>query len=292
MKNRFVRFNTPSWAIIWSLRIVIAIQCVGIAGRYVLSTIESESDIYSYLFFDFGWPENLAQTLDDVGAFGCLIAAMALIANGFVSSKATKEQASRRISVSRFVDVSALLFVAIWTFTLAFAHSVRGELFAELALGEQAVRFTTPIVMLLLLGGLERSSRKLAYFAICLLTVATVTTFVVHGYKAIQSYGAFTDLILLTDQRLLHFEFRQATAEKLLLVIGWADIIVAALLLVTRWRVIAVYLMLWGLITAASRMTAFGMNAWPDTLIRAANAGAPLVLLLLYQRFTPAEELS
>ena len=271
-------------ALLWCFRIVVALPCFGVAGRYVLSSIESESDVYGFLFFDRGFPETLAQGIDDAGAYGCLISGVILIANGiWLTIQSGRKPNQQLMKTSNALDSIALIFVASWTIILAIAHSVRGEVFAELALGELAVRFVTPIAMLFYLRGFERSSRRMTTVATWLLIAATATTFGVHGYKALKLFGPFTDLILLSDNRVFQFELEQATAESILTMIGWADIAIAALLILTRWRLVAAYMLIWGIITAASRMTAFGSMAWAETLIRSTNWGSPLILLLIFQ---------
>ena len=281
MPNGSSQNSLYSPALLWCFRIVVALQCFGIAASYVLSANETESDVYGFLFFDCGWQEHVAQCIDDVGAYGCLLAGLVLVVNGFVQSS---KPGLRTMRTTTTVDMLMLIFVASWAFVLAAARSVRGELFAELTIGEHAVRIVTPIAMTLYLRGFGTSTERLARIASGLLLLAVAVTFAVHGYKAQKLYGSFTDLILLTDQRIFHFDVEQVSAEKALWVIGWVDIVVAVMLLVLRWRVIAAYMMFWGLLTAASRMTAFGWVGWPDTFIRSANWGAPLLVLLLLHR--------
>lgn len=277
--------GSRAWSLIlWCMRIIIALQCIGLSGRYLFSAYESESDVFGYLFFDIGWPEKLAQLIDDVGAYGCLVSAIVLIAAGLLPLRWSQPQKPSRIGfAARALEYAALMFVATWAFLLAATHMARGEMFAEYSFGEHAVRFVTPLTMILLLLSSTASSKTLVKAAALILTVAAASTYVVHGYVAQQLHGPFIDLILLSDMRIFKLEIDQSTAETALQVIGWTDIVVGVLLLVTRWRLIAAYMIFWGVITATSRMTAFGFAAWPETLMRAANAGAPLVLLLLYQ---------
>ena len=50
---------------------------------------------------------------------------------------------------------------------------------------------------------------------------------------------------------------------------------------------------LWGIITACSRITANGWEAYPEALIRAANGGLPLAILLYWlnrQRLKPTRD--
>lgn len=272
----------PGHAILGCLRIVVVLQCVGVAGRYLFSVNESESNIFGFLFFDIGWPEKLAQGIDDTGAYGCVISGAFLVVAGVFSIGRGDGVRRGRLRVAQWLDFVALTYVTTWMFLLAVAQMLRGEMYAELAIGEQAVRFTTPFAMLLLLHSFGERAGGLARIAGIILLLATAVTFGSHGYVATQLHGPFVDLILLTDLRLTKFGLGQSSAEILLGIIGWADIVVAALLLLTRWRPIAVYMAIWGLISAASRMTAFGLVAWPETLIRVANAGAPFALLLIY----------
>ena len=59
----------------WVLRWVVVIQCVGLGGRYLLSSGETESDIYGWLYFDLLWPERICQGIDDAGMVLTLVAA-------------------------------------------------------------------------------------------------------------------------------------------------------------------------------------------------------------------------
>ena len=268
----------------WSLRIVIAIQCLGVAGQFVLSEFETESSVYGFLFFECDWPEPLSQLIDDIGAYGCLAAAFVVLGNGFVSNWFSEQDVDSVTSkIFRLADTGVLLFVATWAFALAATQMIRDGVFAELTIGEQAVRFVTPIALLVLTGKWIVTSEKRLRIGAGLLAVATAITFAVHGYKAQQLYGPFTDLILLSNQRIFHFDITQSTAERILTVIGWLDLLLAALLLTIRWRGVVIYMTLWGMITAFSRVSAFGIVAWPETLVRSANSGAPFVLLLLYR---------
>ncbi len=265
------------------LRVVIALQSLGIAGRYLLSANETESDVYGYLYFDLGIPESMAQAIDDVGAGGCLLSASVLLANGLlVGIGSSLHSRFRKPSAVRWLDRAALLWVAAWSIVMAAAHTVRGDAFAELSFGEYAVRFAAPVAFMLILAARNVSAtNRRTKVAFWMLSIGAAATFAVHGYKAIGSYGPFVDLILLTDSRLWHFEVSQLTAERCLLVIGWVDLLVAAMLLLWRWPSAAIYMTVWGLLTSVSRLTAYGETAWPETLIRAANWGVPLAVLLL-----------
>ena len=279
-------WRSPS-AALWCLRIVILLQSIGIGGRYLLSRNESESDVYGWLFFDHGWPETVAQQIDDWGTIACFSAGWAIVLAAVIGvairgrARQTSIEGFRTSRLQQVATSLAAMVVAIWMLAVATTHMARGGVYAELTLGEQAVRFAAPLVLMVLT--LQPRWRRLA---LLLLLGSSAITFLVHGYKAIQCYGHFTDLILLTDARLTGMSLRQSTAEFSLVVIGIIDIAVAVLLVATRWRWLAGYMVLWGAITAASRMTALGWPAWPETFIRATNWGVPLACLLLLRTLT------
>ena len=270
--------------ILWCLRATTALQCFGIAGRYLFSKFESESQIYGLLYFDFGLPEYAAQLIDDIGGYGCLLSAVGVLAAGFVSAISKHGLSETIIYRLRCIETSALSFIIFWSLGMAISETVRGDLFARLTLMEEAVRIATPATLLLFLMDRERSNHGM--FSKCgslILLAATSLTFASHGYQAIELYGPFVDLILLSNPCGITLATDQQTAETLLLIIGWIDIALAILIIALRWQVIAIYMAAWGLLTAYSRVTAGGMDAWPEMFIRAANAGAPLTLFFLFR---------
>ncbi len=269
---------------IWCLRLTIAAQCVGISGRYLFGSFETESSIYGLLFFEYGLSEITAQFIDDFGVYGCLIAGVTILFNGVFADLPKLSQSGKSAKLILAIDFVALAFVAAWTLSMGIAQTIRGDLFAKFTLLEEAVRIATPAVLVVLLLG-----RKIGTGSFCrvvgtiVLLVATSTTFALHGYKAIELYAPFLDYLLLSQPFGLPLVTEQQTAERLLGVIGWLDVALAILLLVFRWQWIALYMAAWGLLTAFSRITAGGMEAWPEVFIRAANAGAPLTLFFLFR---------
>ena len=87
------------------------------------------------------------------------------------------------------------------------------------------------------------------------------------------------DLLILRSQGQ---RLSQASAEQLLTVIGLQDFILAALLLLRRWRWIAGWMAIWGLATALSRVTSMGVDSWHQSVLRLANGGVPLTLFLAW----------
>ncbi|MDA7859521.1 hypothetical protein N9Z70_00040 [Mariniblastus sp.] len=267
---------------IWCLRITTALQCLGIAGRYLLATFETESPAYGLLFFNFGIPEYAAQFIDDLGVYCCLLASGSIILTGILYDVSKQLLSDQSINRLRSLDNVTLAFIVLWTLSMAIAETIRGDLFSRFTLLEEAVRIASPLALLLFLmtNRLAIGSRSHKWASIILL-FATSTTFAIHGYKAIELYGPFVDFLLLSKPFGITIASNQQTAEAFLFVIGWVDIILAISIVVLRWQGIALYMAAWGFLTAFSRITAGGLDAWPELLIRSANAGAPLTLFFL-----------
>ncbi|GAA5509681.1 hypothetical protein [Novipirellula caenicola] len=280
-----------NWLYRW-LVLVLLLQCVGVAGRYYWSTNETESDVYGLLYFDWGWSETFAQRFDDFGTLSCCAAAVLVVLTAARSLPPhgawpadTPTTRTSRAWFGLWVFRVSLAWICLWMFLLALIFMIRGDRFSELSLGEHAVRYGLPLALLMF--SLPQTSSA----GVWVLRVAAAATFIVHGYKAMQLYGPFTDLILLSDASWTALQIEQAAAERALWMIGLVDIVAGILLLAFRWGAVAVYMGCWGVITALSRMTAFGVDAWPETLIRAANGGVPIALVLAAVVFTPRGKL-
>lgn len=268
----------------WCLRLTIAFQCVGISGRYLFASFETESPIFGLLYFEFGFQEITSQIIDDFGVYSCLIAGGALLASGLfriLSGCSLGDKILKRLFA---IDAAALFLVFIWTLSMAIGQTIRGDIFARFTLLEDAVRMAAPLALLALMLTNRLSDGGL--FPKCATTIlifATSMTFALHGYKATELYGPFVDFLLLSKPLGITMVSNQEAAEALLFVIGWIDIVLAISIVLLRWQGIALYMAVWGLLTAYSRIAAGGMDAWPELFIRAANAGAPLTLFFLFR---------
>lgn len=275
-----------------ALAVFIVLQGIGLSGRYLFSAGESESSVFGVLYFDFGWDEGLAQRIDDGGTLLCLLASAVLCALMCIEKPSDQQAGALR----RWGVAATGCCAFLWMLAIPLAEMVRGEAYSRLALGEHAVRFILPMAGVLVWWRLRATQPdgsaggSIGRWRTVFVTAAAAT-FVVHGYKAIQVYPPFVDLVLLTQSRFGLNWFDQSTVESLLVGIGVMDISLGLLLLATGWRCFAFYMAFWGLVTACSRMTAFGFDAWPETLIRSANWGLPLAIAMLgdYRRARPAE---
>ena len=265
------------------LRLVILVQCVGLGGRYLFSSYETESDIYGWLYFDCDWSESLAQSIDNFGSWLTIIAGVLLFCIGVLHKRLTNQ--SRWLNLFRGLNRTAALWIAIWMLLISLAHMMRTSVFPELVPAEHAVRFGAPLALLFSGQAIFRQRERSETFyatkiAIAILMLSACVTFAAHGYKAVQCFGPFTDLILLSNLQWTEIDLSQTNAERFLMAIGVLDIVAAIGLIAARSRLAIYYMAIWGFVTAASRMTAMGVDGWPEFLLRFANGGVPIAILL------------
>lgn len=155
---------------------------------------------------------------------------------------------------------------------------------------EHASQFCLPVILYLALYvGPERPRWSRATDLIARASLALA--FACHGLFAM---GLHADITLLSHpmpQSYLEMTMAclglesEAVAERILLVVGKIDILVAVLIFIRpiQWWPLA-YMVLWGFVTALARPWAHpdSLDAWiPEMIYRAPHFGLPLVLLLL-----------
>jgi hypothetical protein len=245
-------------AALWTLRLSIAALALASARNAWVPG----SAINSWLFMEAGLPESVASGIDRLGAaimVGVVISAL--------------------VRPSRVL----LLTGATWMLCVALARwDNPGATADELAPLSHAVRIGALLALALLSGQPELERRSSAVLAGWVLLLGTSLTFVGHGIEALQHSGPFVDLMIGTVKRWTGQRLSQASAEQLLTVIGLQDFLLAALLLLRRWRWIAGWMAIWGLATALSRVTSMGVDSWHQSLLRLANGGVPLTLYLAW----------
>lgn len=186
-------------------------------------------------------------------------------------------------SLGALLRPNRLLFLLIGTWFLFDALAVRwldSNTVAWLAPASHAARFGTPLALVIAWRSLE-SGRVSARTAEWVLRIAVAVTFGAHGLEALQGHPAFVDLILASTNRLLDMRLIESHARMALQPIGWIDLALALGILVGRWPWIAGYMALWGAVTALSRITAGGLDRWPEALVRAPHLFTPLALAWL-----------
>ena len=112
-------------------------------------------------------------------------------------------------------------------------------------------------------------------------------TFATHGWEAIESHPSFIDLIIVAGQRLTVGDIPESFARNLLFVIGAIDLVCAVAVLWRPTRLLLVYMSLWGLISALSRVIFNPANGVYEALIRVSHAGVPILVILLSPLLAP-----
>lgn len=271
----------------WLLRIGVALQCAGYAW---LLGYELETPLFAWLWEPadvggLGRGEAIAKPIARLG--GLLLA---------VAAVSTLMRPSRVLLALVFV-FQVLLAFATWQTFNGFPLDVSwlggGQLRAwgnEAArlfpFGASAARIAAPLVVLLVHWS---KLRKLMGIAITptvewILRVSVALTFAFHGLEALQQRGDFLDLLIVTAQSLFDTRLAESTAQMLLLAIGLIDLVAAVLIVVRRWRPVAVYMAAWGFITAAARLIALSPDrGWYEFAIRSSHWVLPLVLILAWR---------
>jgi len=263
-------FSCDRWT--WGLRWIISLQCFGYAASLAVP-----SHLNSWLLPLQG--DAFARAVDATIALVLWVAGCALPFIGRASLPAS--QTKWPCPVVR-CDAVLLCFVAGWAFlnaVLSWQMNIEDKFAATDPFGH-AVRFVAPVALFVFVTG-TGSYLKLEW----LLRIGIASTFIGHGLAAYWLKPGFVDLIVGTLDTFLGSDWRLAEErEKFAIIllpwIGRMDFMLAFLILLpTKYRkTVALWMAIWGFVTATSRLTAFGIERWPDLIIRAANWGIPLLL--------------
>lgn len=178
----------------------------------------------------------------------------------------------------------AFLVVAAYALAEALTRSYeRGQAYSEWALWAHAPRYLTPLAACFVVAGLRRgvaagAGRAWALSGEMILRVAIAIVFAVHGLEAWRAHPGFVDLVLSSAYRVGEWRLPETTVVQALRVIGLVDFAVALAILFRPLRFVLLWAAFWGLITALSRMTAYGPSHYPDLLVRFSHFLVPLAL--------------
>lgn len=248
-----------------TLRVVVAVQCLGAAGR-VLS-MGAESTIARFLMFNQGWTEARALQVDQYGAYALIACAILTLLRPCWP---------------------VLLPVTAWFAATSAMAVIRDEgAVPVLEPFEHAARYGAPLALLLLDFWPPTLKSHLGRTALCMwiLRLAAAATFAGHGIVALlhgMEGGHFVDLLTAFCEKVLGRQISEGDARWALAVIGGIDLGLAVNVVVSRSKPVVLYMAFWGFATASTRIVLMGLEAWPEVLIRAANGGIPLVLLLYW----------
>jgi hypothetical protein len=268
--------------LIWFLRMLIVIQSLGYAAK-----LAAPSALNSYLLGSMGG--KLVYDLDYAIWFFLLFASGFVLVLGFLRPQTS--------SVLGKVDFACLGLLALWPFVTAifsWLNNPGNPFHATDPLGH-AVRYAAPLALLLLTAFPEKGNARRVEW---LLRWGVAGTFVGHGLSALWLNPFFVDLIIGTmnlflgdpiftavsfqdlEEALSIAASRQVIAESVLPIIAIQDFILVAFLLFPgkSIKTIALWMAVWGFVTAVSRMTTYGWDHWHDLALRICNGGIPLFL--------------
>ena len=273
--------------LLWFLRILVIVQSMGYAAK-----LAAPSALNSFLLGSMGDP--FVTYLDQSVQAFLWFSSTALLGLGFLNPPVR--------SLARRIDFTLLGLLAGWSFVLAiFSWWVNpGNAFHATDPFGHAVRFAAPVALLLFNAFPVREQESKIEWV---LRWGVAGTFIGHGLCALWIKPSFIDLIvgtlnlflgdpILTAGSLATLEeafavaaSRQAFAELALPIIAIQDFILVALLLLPRKRIktIALWMAVWGFVTAMSRMTAYGWDHWHDLALRICNGGIPLFLWVYWK---------
>lgn len=278
----FPAVSTDHRTIDWILRIGVALECAAYAWLvgYVL-----ESPLLAWL-----WEPT------DVGGLGLGEAAALPIVRivGVVFALAAISTLTRP---SRILLIAAGLLqlaiaVAAWQTYEGFPvdirwlgtgalRSIASSVVPLFPFAASAARIAAPFALLLVHWSRFRALLGIAVTPTCerLIRVALALTFAAHGVEALQHRGSFVDMLITASGNLLSMRMTESLATGLLIAIGVIDLVLAVLVLVRRWRQVALYMAAWGLITASARLVVLRWDVgWYEFAIRAPHWALPLVL--------------
>ncbi len=266
-------------AIIWSLRITVALQCLG-NWQWLIQI--GESPLLSWLIDprDIGglaWSEATGLAVQQT--VGWLVIA----AGGVVL---LRPYAAVLVPLSLF---QLLIAVATWRTNSGFtlhAEWLSPSWAALFPFATQSARIVAPMALLLLVPWRVERPKKpritlRVRLAMSLLLAGAGITFFAHGIESLQRNPVFLDLLISTGNRLFGVSLSQASAEALLFVVGIIDLIVAVACLSNRMRGVLWWMAFWGAITTLSRITAIDWQvSWFAAATRAPHIGVPLAAVL------------
>ena len=183
----------------------------------------------------------------------------------------------------------SLLFISLWILMQSIATSLNGgKKFSELAVLAHATRWVMPLVLWGALWQLKAGKRRQVFekYIIIIALASCSVTFAVHGWEAFCQNPPFQDLLYNTFS-IVGWNMSPQSNAYILKTVACMDIALAVLLLILQRPGIFLWLAFWGAITALSRITAIGLEAWPQSAVRIANGALPFILFYVYKNSKP-----
>ena len=265
--------------ILWILQITVALQCL---GNWRWLTQIQETPLLHWLLDPadlggLGWSESTALAVQQT--VGWLV----LLAGGLVLWRPLP------VVLGALTLFQLLIAVAMWQIAEGYALQsqwIPPSFLTLFPLATQAGRIAAPLGLMLLTASRTQGGLTLLRWAIAVV-------FLAHGLEAWQRNPIFLDLLISSSQQLLGLSLSQSVAEQALTAIGSIDLLLAVACVCLRSSTVLWWMVLWGAVTAFSRIAAYGWAlSWHETFTRISHIGIPLAVALGWHllKYEPATE--
>ncbi len=248
-----------------TLRVTVAIQCFGAAALWL--SAGTASPVALFMISDLEVPVVQATQLDDGVAYGLLVCGVL-----------TALRPSWVI----------LLPVSIW-FSAVSLSAIIHEIHVETVLVpiEQAIRTFAPLGLLVIDFWPPRIKSHLGrtVMSMWLLRLGIAVTFAGLGLVALLQSVKSGPLLGVVQSIALSTTGAELPADMsrlALAVVGGLDLALAFNVLASRSKPLLALTAVWGFASAAVQMVDLGLAGFPETLVRFAEGGVPVVLLLYF----------
>ncbi len=248
-----------------TLRVTVAVQCLGAAAQRL--SAGTVSPVAEFLIVDVQWLEAQAWQLDNGVAYGLMVAG---------------------VLIALRPAWPVLLPVTVWFIAVAAIPVVRGvNPTSAIEFVAEGLGYLSPLALMILDFWPPRfkSHWGRTVVAMWMLRLAAMETFFGTGLLAIlHSVEPGPSLVLFQEvaRQLRGAPLSDVAARAGLGVMGGLFMAVALNMLATRSKPVLMGAMAMGFVSSFSRMVESGPAAFPETLVRFAQIGVPLVLLLYF----------
>ena len=248
-----------------TLRVIVAVQCFGAAARTLSMGLESK--IAGFLLSDFAWPQAKVDQFDLYIAYGLMACGvLTLLRPSWV----------------------LLLPVTLWFAATAAMPLVQNEgTMPMLEPLQQASRWAAPLGLLILdfWPPSLKSHLGRTVTSMWLLRLAAAATFAGLGLTALRHSmegGEAMDLLTATSDKVFGREMTPTNAQWALTIIGGMELGLALNVIAGRSKPLVTAMAVWGFATAATYVVLLGPQAFAEAMLRVANGGLPLVLVMYW----------
>ncbi len=248
-----------------TLRVTVAIQCFGAAAQWL--SAGTASPIAEFFISDMGWREAQAVQFDDGVAYGLIVCGVLTALRPLWP---------------------VLLPVTLW-FTATSLSSIIHEIDLKSVLVpvEEAIRSLAPLGLLVLDFWPPRIKSHLGRTVITmwLLRLGLAITFIGLGLVAIMqslTSGSLLQVVRSIAEYGGITELSDQSVRLILAITGGLELALGFNVLASRSKPLLAMMSVWGFASAALPMISFGFAAFPESLVRIAEGGVPVVLLLYF----------